>query len=163
MNDGRVWWTQERVEELKARWKKGETGTQIKRAMGAASRSAVVGKVHRLKLEPRALANGARSNGSNGRRKRVRTKHIHTTIHHIDGLVFVAKGEATVVEEPADRFKNPKIFAELTERDCHWPGAGQVGPNLLFCAAPTLKDRPYCLHHYRIAHYPSAPRSRPRK
>jgi len=154
MNDGRVWWTDERVEELKARWKKGETGTQIKWAMGAKSRSAVVGKVHRLKLEPRAHANGARSNGSNGRRKRVRTKHIHTTIHHIDGLVFVARGETTVIEEPPESFKNPKLFIELDADDCHWPAAGPTGPNLLFCAAPIVHGFAYCARHCRIAYQP---------
>ena len=160
MNDGRAWWTDERVDELKARWTKGETGTQIRIAMGAASRSAVVGKVHRLKLEARAKPNGQRHDNGQVNRNALRRKRANgqapKIMQHIDGLVFIARGKTVVVEQPPEDFKNPKPFIELENCDCHWPGAGEVGPELLFCAAPVINGHSYCLRHCRIAYQRSA-------
>ena len=47
-------WTDERVEMLKQLWTEGLSASQIADRMGGVSRNAVIGKVHRLKLESRA-------------------------------------------------------------------------------------------------------------
>jgi len=51
-----VSWTDERVEQLKKMWSEGLTASQIATKLGGVSRNAVIGKVHRLKLESRATA-----------------------------------------------------------------------------------------------------------
>jgi GcrA cell cycle regulator len=51
-----VSWTDERVELLKKMWSEGLTASQIANKLGGVSRNAVIGKVHRLKLESRATA-----------------------------------------------------------------------------------------------------------
>ena len=47
-------WTEERVEQLKKLWTEGLSASQIAKRLGDVTRNAVIGKVHRLGLEPRA-------------------------------------------------------------------------------------------------------------
>ncbi len=46
-------WTDERIETLKTMWEGGQTASQIAEALGEVSRNAVIGKAHRLGLQPR--------------------------------------------------------------------------------------------------------------
>ena len=46
-------WTDERIERLKKMWAEGATASQIADELGGVSRNAVIGKAHRLGLEPR--------------------------------------------------------------------------------------------------------------
>ena len=46
-------WTEERIERLKKMWHEGATASQIADELGGVSRNAVIGKAHRLGLEPR--------------------------------------------------------------------------------------------------------------
>jgi GcrA cell cycle regulator len=46
-------WTDERVEMLKAMWAEGKSASQIAKELGAVTRNAVIGKVHRLGLSNR--------------------------------------------------------------------------------------------------------------
>ena len=48
-------WTTEKEEKLKELWKKGLTGSEIAKTFNT-TRSAILGKVHRLKLEARAVS-----------------------------------------------------------------------------------------------------------
>jgi GcrA cell cycle regulator len=52
-------WTDERVALLKQLWTDGLSASQIADRLGGVSRNAVIGKVHRLKLESRAKAPAA--------------------------------------------------------------------------------------------------------
>ena len=47
-------WTDERVERLKTLWSEGLSASQIATELGAVTRNAVIGKVHRLGLSGRA-------------------------------------------------------------------------------------------------------------
>jgi GcrA cell cycle regulator len=47
-------WTEERVSELKKLWAEGHSASQIAKKLGAVTRNAVIGKVHRLGLSGRA-------------------------------------------------------------------------------------------------------------
>jgi GcrA cell cycle regulator len=50
-----VVWTVERTAELVAMWAKGFTGGEIALKLAPITRSAVLGKVHRMQLAPRAV------------------------------------------------------------------------------------------------------------
>ena len=52
-------WTDERIETLKRLWSEGHSASQIAGELGGVSRKAVIGKVHRLKLESRIKAPSA--------------------------------------------------------------------------------------------------------
>lgn len=51
-------WTDERVELLKKMWSEGQSASQIAKELGAVTRNAVIGKVHRLGLSNRVGAPG---------------------------------------------------------------------------------------------------------
>ena len=152
--DRRDWWTDQRVDELRRRWADHQTASQICRVMGAASRHAVIGKAYRLKLATRAKPGGTKSTPKKRRNygQRPTKPNGAMTRHHIDGLVFITRGEQPVIEEKPTAFKHPKLFPELEACDCHWPGAGEPGPDLWFCADPVLKGFSYCPRHCRIAY-----------
>ena len=168
---GPSWWTDERTEELRERWRNGESGSEIARAMHATSRSAVIGKVHRLKLDSRkvtkvvAAANNAISQRLRRRRNGTNSKNNSKTVHYVDGRIFILQGEIGMVEEtPPEEtdFKNPVRLIELESQHCRWPGDG-CGPDLLCCGEPKLDGYPYCPAHCRIAYVftprpPRAPR-----
>jgi GcrA cell cycle regulator len=141
-----IWWTDERLDELRLRWIAGQTASEICRAMHATSRNAVLGKAFRLKLPARISKFSQQARQSNKARKR-RIRHrkaIERRGEHI-----------TMVEEkpPPPDFANAKSFAELREGDCRWPGPGPV-EQLQFCAAPVLNGYSYCAGHCRIAYTP---------
>ena len=52
-------WTDERVELLKKMWAEGNSASQIAKELGAVTRNAVIGKVHRLGLSSRTADTGA--------------------------------------------------------------------------------------------------------
>jgi GcrA cell cycle regulator len=141
------WWTDERVDELRTRLSRGESGTEICVAMQAVSRNAVVGKAYRLKLvRPANFVKVAKS-------ARVRRP--------ANSRPAIRKAKPAVADEPALAvFENRKTLMELQFGDCRWPGDGR-GIDMLYCGAPTLNGRAYCLAHCRIA-FDGKPRSLPK-
>jgi GcrA cell cycle regulator len=131
------WWTDERVDELKARLSRGESGTEICLAMQAVSRNAVVGKAYRLKVVRPAsfvkVSSGARvRRPANPRPSKAK--------------------QSEMADQPAlPVFENPKQLMELQHGDCRWPGVGR-GADMLYCAAPVANGFSYCLAHCRMAH-----------
>ena len=144
------WWTDDRVSELRTRYANGESGSQIRQAMGAKSRNAIVGKLYRLGLR-RRIPIGAKSQFKPGRTKR-------NTVHHIDGRIFF-RGDAVTEPEPP-QLTNPKLLMQLEQCDCRWPGSGR-GAEMLYCGAPALNGYSYCLHHCQIAYAPRLKAPRP--
>jgi len=135
-----VWWTEDRITELTHRWNKGETGSQIMRAMGATSRSAVVGKAYRLKLKPHL------PNYKPPKRKRRKPARI------MQGKIRLVVGEQTeMLEDELPNFEHAKTFFELAADECRWPGNGSGVYELKFCAAPVERGYSYCAGHCRIA------------
>ncbi len=51
--DARMSWTEERILNLTALWKEGRSASEIAGVLGNVTRNAVIGKVHRLKLDGR--------------------------------------------------------------------------------------------------------------
>jgi GcrA cell cycle regulator len=134
------WWTEERVSELRMRWANNESGSMIAIAMHAMSRNAVVGKLYRLGLHRQPIVR------SNNGHKRVR----RPTVHYADGRVFI-KGDTVLEEDAPPIFNNPKLLMALNPCDCRWPGFGR-GAQMLYCGAPAVDGKAYCLTHCRIAY-----------
>jgi GcrA cell cycle regulator len=146
-------WTAERIALLKDLWAQGATAVVIGARLGGMSRSAVLGKVHRLRL----LADGSAA--------RPRPPKP-------------ALGIATMVAVPARRRRRTKykqrsqpvpvvecqhktIF-ELTNKTCRWPH-GRPGGCFFFCGAPEAdleRGIPYCAEHMRRA-YPAYTEGKP--
>jgi GcrA cell cycle regulator len=137
-----MFWTDERIEELRTRWNgEGQSASEICAAMGV-SRNAVIGKAHRLGLNVRATkhANNARRSNSTKSRK------INHQINDLTGAI-----ENTP--------PNLKPLLALRSYDCRWPAVG-YGAATLYCGARAVDGHPYCSMHCRIAYI--APGSRPK-
>jgi GcrA cell cycle regulator len=132
-------WTRERIALLKKLWTDGETATVIAMRLRM-SKSAVLGKVFRLRLRPAAKATAAaarRDAATVGRRRRGRLP------------------TKPWVKPAAPAMTPGKTLFELTNDSCRWPH-GQPGTKTFhFCGAPGADlegGRPYCERHMRRAY-----------
>lgn len=151
------YWTDKRVATLKKLWADGLSASQIASRLGGVTRSAVIGKVHRLEL-----AGGA-----------VETRNARPRPRKPRGDRFVkAKTEVTVAEtristpepapppppqpEPEPAHGGRRTILTLTEHTCKWP-IGDVGEkDFHFCgAAKSAGTGPYCEHHAKRAYTPA--------
>lgn len=131
-------WTDERIAQLRDLWAEGLTAAECAVEIGGITRNAVVGKVFRLKLEPR--------------QERVNPKKRHAKRK--------ARKPAVKIEPPPPPDPTPPTSAtrvslmELRPNTCRWP-TGDVGSeDFFFCGAPTHADKPYCGYHCRLAYQP---------
>ena len=135
-------WTRERIALLKKLWTDGKTATAIAARLRM-SKSAVLGKVFRLRLRPAAKATAAAARSSKailGRRRKGRPP---------------AKLRTNPAAAAATAVPPGKTLFELTNDSCRWPH-GQPGTKTFhFCGAPGADlegGRPYCERHARRAY-----------
>jgi GcrA cell cycle regulator len=132
-------WTRERIALLKTLWADGETATAIAVRLRM-SKSAVLGKVFRLRLPSaaKATAAAARRNAATvGRRRRGR---LPTKPREKPTAPAIAPG---------------KTLFELTNDSCRWPHGRPGTQTFHFCGAPGADlegGRPYCERHARRAY-----------
>ena len=138
-------WTDEKVNKLKELWGKGNTASQIAEITGAISRTAVIGKAHRLNLSAKIKTMTATSNqnfensleSQNTKTRRGRKSRFKSLIIEKDF-------------EP----ENPKQLEELDENSCKWPVGHPDEKNFYFCGRSSLKDFSYCKLHLLYAYQP---------
>lgn len=157
-------WTPERTELLRRRHAEGWSSLQIAMELGGVSRTAVIGKIHRLKLNPRkrVLAHL----GATARSPRKTAPVVAKPVAIREELP--APAPAPVEPEPALDIPRENFFLplpgttpirlmQLTEATCKWPVDTVYGREGIFCGAPKEHDRkiPYCAVHSRIAINPA--------
>ena len=128
----RRFWTHGRIAELRQLWSDGKTAAAIGKALGGITRSAVLGKVFRLRLAPAA-----------------------------QGRVGPWLGEALPARrragKPPPQPAKPrrKTLFDLTNECCRWP-YGELGSRrFFFCGAPgadVARGIAYCPHHMARAY-----------
>tara|TARA_B100000941_G_scaffold289252_1_gene267835 strand:+ start:2962 stop:3468 length:507 start_codon:yes stop_codon:yes gene_type:complete len=140
-------WTDEKVEKLKALWKKGHTASQIAQMLGDTTRNAVIGKAHRLNLEARAPSKQSSysSSGSNIVNK--------TSRRTPQPLTRKQKFKSLLLDKNFEK-ENPKSLEELTETTCKWPIGHPNEENFYFCGRKPENDFPYCKLHILYAFQP---------
>lgn len=139
-------WNDAKVEALRNMWADGVSAEVIAIRLKCASRSAVIGKVHRLALasRPTRLA----INMKPARRKRLKPKPRPR-------IVFAPVLPAEPWTPPADDVAIPpaerKTLQMLGDKDCRWPigDPGGEDPHFGFCGRPKKQGSPipYCEHH----------------
>jgi len=151
-------WTMERVDCLKALWADGLSASQIAGELGGVSRSAVIGKVHRLGLE-------GRSRGVNPVRHANRQERAPAVPGRRPGRPPRLRGQTAALAiatqaapAPVPQFDNVIPFGqrrtllELTDETCRWPIGDPQREGFFFCGGAPLAGVPYCAHHTREAY-----------
>ncbi|MBP0615850.1 GcrA family cell cycle regulator [Jiella mangrovi] len=168
-------WTDERVEMLRQLWSEGHSASQIAEKLGGVSRNAVIGKVHRLKLESRmkpaveakpvpvAVAEQVVAAAP----RVVATPVAAQAVQHSRPVARTMGATALKVEiqedmeeapEPLER-KGAEIvpmmrklsLVQLTERTCKWPIGDPLSPDFHFCGDHSGDGSPYCAFHAKLA------------
>ena len=138
-------WNTEKENKLKELWKKGQTGSEIAKILGT-SRSAILGKVHRLKLESRTTTNKIVP------RERNQVENKTDNIKY-EKLSRKARFKSLLLDKNFEP-ENPKTLEELTEETCKWPIGHPYEENFYFCGRKSIEKFPYCKLHILYAFQP---------
>lgn len=154
-----TFWTEERVATLRKLHADGLSTEMIRREIGAASRSAVLGKLHRLGLasNPTVTANGPKT--SRPPRSNLPARFLHErTIDPMFAVDVVdwkpAPADLEIAADQRRSLLGPprQAYPERGAKECGWPVGDPKDPDFFYCGAPVHADRPYCLNHCRRAY-----------
>ena len=146
-------WTAEAIARLTAFWDEGHSTAEIGRRMGI-SKSAVVGKAHRLGLPPRPSPIRGKGTGERPRaRERARIRQGDTSLPPLhpatDGTPLPPPPPAAPAKPPA-----PMPARPTRQEPCCWP-IGEPGTRgFRMCDAPAQPRKPYCAEHAGVAYVP---------
>ena len=132
-------WTEERIAQLRSLWAQGLSASQIGLRI-AKTRSAVLGKVHRLNLPPRPPPI----------RPRQATKApAAPTRPKPPGRPTSTVARRPKTEPPPAPPEPPR---QVAGDGCAWPIGEPRRPGFRFCGAARQPGRSYCAGHVRIAY-----------
>jgi GcrA cell cycle regulator len=142
-------WTDGRIARLKELWGQGATADAIALCLGDTSRSAVLGKIFRLRLS--AIAKSS----------------MNSPAPQSSGAAGAARPQIAREVLPVRRRARPrrykpreaapsrgKTLLELNNKTCRWPFGQPGAPKFHFCGVPSAdleRGIPYCEHHMRRA------------
>lgn len=142
-----MFWTDERIEVLNKMWSKGFSASQIAARIGGCTRSAVIGKVHRLKLA------GDRAQMKKPQRTVPKKKPRSDTPHF---RVRTSCPNPLPNEDPYIVPLAKRVGIEGVEQDqCRWPYGDPRAPVFHFCDRKKVIGLPYCEAHARRAVRPA--------
>jgi GcrA cell cycle regulator len=161
-------WTDERVERLNKLWTDGLSASQIAAELGGITRSAVIGKVHRLGLSGRAKSPCSTATVPRPRKARAHPMRVAPPAMHGNTALAQAFVEYEVEAEPELVDNIIPIgqrcnLLELTRETCRWPVGDPGSADFFFCGGQTMTTLPYCSYHSRIAYRPADDRRRDRR
>jgi GcrA cell cycle regulator len=144
-------WTVESIELVRKLWADGETAAAIAVRLGGISRSAVMGKVFRLRLRT-----GDGSDASKAKRNIAANDLGEMNTVPVRRRGGGRKKQPQPLATAATQYKT---LLELTNNTCRWPH-GRPGTNrFFFCGAPEAdleRGIPYCARHMGRAYRGSA-------
>lgn len=141
-------WSNDRITQLRHLWASGDSASIIGNAMGI-TRSAVIGKVHRLGLSGRVLVNRLREPKGPQVAKQHRVVKRITRLNGNSNYLKAFTSTATDIGPMRTAEVEPRhlTLSDLNESTCKWPLGD--GP-FTFCGHAPLKGLPYCAPHQRI-------------
>ena len=141
-------WTDTRVETLTTLWQAGYSGSLIGIELGL-TRSAVIGKVQRLRLPGRTTLVSRRPPRAQPLLKaKPRSKSKKTPTSPRRSARPKPKPRRT--GPPPELGPAPEALVTvltLTPANCNWPEGDPKRPGFHFCGRDKPHDRPYCPHH----------------
>jgi GcrA cell cycle regulator len=145
-------WTDDRVAILKQMWGDGATAAAIAERLGGLSRSAVLGKICRLRhgtCAPSLAANEEEA---------VQAILKPAALAHRPSGKQRAPQPSPNPRPKASRGRG-KSLLELTNDSCRWPHGEPGSRSFFFCGATGADlecGRPYCAHHALLAYSSAA-------
>jgi GcrA cell cycle regulator len=162
-------WSEERIALLRQRWAEGLSAESITKELGSGvSRSAVLGKVHRLKLmQPEFRRRHACKDNARLRPPRPEARSESAGMRASSRLMaaFRALGLDAFFGEPDTRTVHRHAgmafgpgcgLLDLTAATCRWPVGDPGEADFAFCGAVPFRRYPYCLRHCLIAYRPQS-------
>jgi GcrA cell cycle regulator len=165
-------WTEERVAKLLELNAAGRSALQIAREMGAKSKSAIIGKLHRLGVakvraagsRPRLSGNGPRLNIVTHVRRGAPAKpkgkpggsdrgHLALIMANVTPLI-PRDAKLAEIADPRPH-ANAKPLRDKGACECAWPlqsTADETDAATLFCCDPVTAGSSYCEAHHRRAY-----------
>lgn len=151
-------WTDDRIAELTRLWSEGHSASEIAMTLGGGlTRNAVLGKVHRLKLDARRTVVSARKPKVHGNKGQPKSNAIVArTIRRQEDAATKARRVPTretappVLEEgDAGGVDVTRLIGlvDLTNSACKWPVGDPLVKGFGFCGQPAAEGKPYCELH----------------
>ena len=145
-------WTAEAIARLTAFWDEGHSTAEIGRHMGI-SKSAVVGKAHRLGLPPRPSPIRGKGTGERPR-TRARIRPGDPSLPPLHPVAESAPPQPPQTAPPVDKPAAPDATRPISREPCCWP-IGEPGTRgFRTCDAPAQSRKPYCAEHAGVAYVP---------
>ena len=136
-------WTDEGVALLRQLWAEGATADTIGRRLGGLSRSAVLGKVFRLRLNREA-----------GPAPTSLVQREQTAVEAAAPSRRRGRQRRKRVVAPPSKKAEPLTLLDLKNENCRWPYVCRPG-KVFFCGvaeADLVRGIPYCARHMRRAY-----------
>jgi GcrA cell cycle regulator len=175
-------WTPENVALLRTLWADGWTGSRIAERIPGTTRSAIIGKVHRLQLPPRAVSFRKRTKVDKPKLhashldRRVTQRHKPKTKARLSlesaglfceefdgqfenlGMRYLNGSSPTKAIDPKPEDIARVSIVDLEPHHCKWPCSEQRGiDTLVYCGGDRLDGLPYCKDHALRAYRPERP------
>lgn len=154
-------WSKEMDEQLRALIAERFTGSEIAAKLGK-SRSAVLGRAHRMKLKVQGISSTPRQprrpTGKSPllvapfRPKASSVKPLDDIYKKAAAVIFTPPMHLPTVEAPS---RGRIMINKLTVDTCRWPlwdDAACRDSRRFYCGAQTVKDKPYCASHASISY-----------
>lgn len=141
-------WDDAAISVLKREWPKGTRAGEIAEMIGAGSKSAVIGKAHRIGLNPHADAR--KGAAAWPRRQKVRFVGAAVrTAGNIPGWIAKRVDPPEPAQPPRPRSDLPPLvarvtFDELEANHCRWPVGDPRQPGFGFFGQPRAPGASYC-------------------
>ena len=140
-------WNEERITALKSMWLNGLSASEVARQLGGVSRSAVIGKVHRLGISWRDTPERKRNVGGRPS-NRLRARSEEATAPRREAPP--APRKAPVSRTPFETTAGATILT-LRDNSCRWPIGDPGEADFGFCGRERFGHGPYCAGHAPIA------------
>ena len=145
-------WNDERIDLLKKLWAEGATAAAIAAKLGGISRSAILGKIFRLRLPP----------GAAGKKPGAQASAPGTAKAMARAPLARRRGAGAPENPPnAKTGRKGRTLFELTNDCCRWPYRRPGTAKYFFCGAAGADLEggiPYCVRHMKRAYLVPPPR-----
>lgn len=155
-------WTEQRIETALKLWREGLSASLIATQLGGTSRSAVLGKLHRMKVDlHRDVPRRRKKAGVPRSRKRRQPSGLPLpTVQSAFAAALAAaplEPLPPMTDKPAPAGQR-RSLVELEPHHCRWPIGDVSDADFHFCGAQRVSGLSYCLPHARRAYQPPQPR-----